>query len=237
MKHLLALLAAGALLVACSEKPGSTDENSGLQTKNEGPALPLDHPTITVPPPLYSANPQRLAVRQLRGSLPVVMGNELDGGVITWRTSNTTYAQGLDTYNDTLGEADFINVTEDNLEPSPLYLKFMDDAARDVCNRTLNADWQRTTAADRAFIRFVSNTDTYSTNPTGVDENLRYLKLRFHGIKVDAADDSEIAPLRKLFTDVTLASAGTGSVDLNDTKEGWRAVCVALLMAPEFHFY
>ncbi|MFL5321448.1 MAG: hypothetical protein ACJ790_17435 [Myxococcaceae bacterium] len=234
MKRLLGLTAAiVALLAACSDKP-ATEAGGGLDTKVEGPALPVDHPAVDVPKPLVSASPQRLAVRQLRNSFPVALGTELDGGAINWRVGNVL---GLDTYNDTLGEADFIFQTEDNLEPSPLYLKFMDDAARDVCNRVLTADWARPNSTDRQFIRFVDKADTALTAPAKVNDNLRYLKLRLHGIKIDPADDTEIAPLRQLFTDVTNAAAAGGTVDSNDTKEGWRAVCVALLMAPEFHFY
>ena len=96
---------------------------------------------------------------------------------------------------------------------------------------------RRPNSTDRQFIRFVDKADTATSAPAKVNDNLRYLKLRFHGVKIDPADDTEIAPLRKLFTDVTNASAAGGTVDSTDTKEGWRAVCVALVMAPEFHFY
>lgn len=198
MKRLLLSAACSALfLAACSDKPVTTDPGPGLKKTDEGTTLPIDHPTVDIPDPISSAQPQRMSVRQLRGSFPVVVGNDVDGGVITWKVGATN---GLDVYNDTLGEADYINVTNDNLEPSPLYLKFMDDAARDVCSRVLNADWVRTVDSDRQFIRFVSKTDTVTSNPGGVDNNLRYLKLRYHAIKV--TNDSEIAGLRKLFTDV-----------------------------------
>ena len=232
MKKVLWILACSAFVIACQDTPAGTGDGVGLDSKVEGPALPVDHPEVTITRPIQSAYPQRLRVGQLRGILPAVMGTEVDGGIITWRVGSTP---GLDTYGDTLGEADYINITEDNLEPSPLYLKFMDDAARDVCNRALNADYIKTVATDRTILRYVDKTQTVTNAPAAIDTNLRYLKLRFHGIKV--ADDSEIAGLRTMFNQVTLAAAGTTSVDSNDSKEGWRAVCVTLVMAPEFHFY
>lgn len=163
------------------------------------------------------------------------MGTELDGGAITWRIGSTT--QGLDVYGDTLGEADYVTTTEDNLEASPLYLKFIDDAARDVCNRALNADYLRPNATDRAILRFVDKTQTVANATGQVDDNLRYLKLRFHGIKVEPSDEAQLKGLRTLFSSVTTSAANGAAIDSNDIKEGWRAVCVALVMAPEFHIY
>lgn len=231
---ILWMVTSAALLVACQDPPAGTGGGVGLETNVEGPALPVDHPNVAISKPIQSAYPQRLRVGQLRGILPSVMGTEVDGGVITWKVGSTP---GLDTYGDTLGEADYLNITEDNLEPSPLYLKFMDDAARDVCSRALNADYIKIVAADRTILRFADKAQHLLNAPAAIDANLRYLKLRFHGIKVDATNDSEIAGLRTMFSQVTLAAAGTTSVDSNDIKEGWRAVCVSLVMAPEFHFY
>lgn len=234
-KFLLALLFVPAL-IACQQDPATPPgAGVGVETNTEGPAQPIDHPEVTITPPLHSALPQRLRIAQLRGTFPAVMGTELDGGVITWKVGSV--ALGLDTYGDTLGEADYVTTTEDNLEPSPLYLKFMDDAARDVCNRALNADYLRTVPVERAILRFADKTQTVANAPSAIDDNLRYLKLRFHGIKVDPTDDAQIAGLRTLFTSVTNSAANGSAVDSNDIKEGWRAVCVALVVAPEFHIY
>jgi len=76
-----------------------------------------------------------------------------------------------------------------------------------------------------------------ATNRAGVDQNLSFLKLRFHGIKVAAGDDAPLAPLRKLFDDAVKGAAGTATPNATHVKEGWRTVCVALLMAPEYHLY
>lgn len=225
------LVSAATAGFACS----SGSSGPALDVDPGGDAVPADHPPIDPSKrPVESATTRRLSVAQLRGSFPVAMGkDELDND-ITW----ILYSKpALDRLSDVLGEADYANRTDDNLEPSPLYVKFMDAAARDVCNRTLAADALRTDATTRVLTRYVEKIDTVATNPTGVDANLRYLKLRFHGVKVQEGDDTLIAPLRTLFTEAVTAAAAGGTVYESDVKEGWRVVCVALLTAPEFHLY
>ena len=38
----------------------------------------------------------------------------------------------------TLGEADYVEVTENNVEATPLFAKFMDDMAAQVCSKALD---------------------------------------------------------------------------------------------------
>jgi hypothetical protein len=63
-----------------------------------------------------------------------------------------------------------------------------------------------------------------------VRDNLRYLKLRLHGVKIAATDDAAVAKLATLFDEAAKGAKGS-------TTEGWRAVCVALLTDAEFHTY
>lgn len=223
MRPSLALSVLVLFAVACSSKP--------VETSARGKALPVDHPAMDNAKLSSSAQTQRLSLAQLRGALPVVMGKDAAGNPITWMTPGGK--PGLDAYSITLGEADYVNSTEDDLSPGPLYLKFMNDAARDVCDRALIADQGRQSAGDRVLLHAVSFSDTTATNATGVAANLRYLKLRFHGVKVADTDDTPIAGLQTLFTQVVAATP----VAKVPVKEGWRAVCVALLTSPEFHLY
>jgi hypothetical protein len=174
-----------------------------------------------------SAGVQRLTVRQLAQSLPVVLGGN------TWMVGGTN---GFTSRSATLGEADYINVVDENLEASTLYQKFMGDMARDGCTRTANADGALAQST-RVLMRFVSTTDTVTSNRTGVDANLRYLKLRFHGVKVAATDTASLDGLRTVFDAAVRGAAGTGTPTAAHVKEGWRAVCVSLLTAPEYHLY
>ncbi len=239
--------------VACTENtrppppPGPV-----LEVKDEGPVLPIDHPPIdgmgggyvavgggsgggsaagggggSVATGLRSADIQRLTVRQLAQSLPVVLGGN------TWMVGATN---GFNARSATLGEADYIAIVDENLEASTLYQKFMGDAARDGCTRAANADAALAQGA-RVLMRTVALTDTVATNAAAVDSNLRYLKLRFHGVKVASTESASLSGLRTVFTDAVRGAAGTATPNAGHVKEGWRAVCVALLTAPEYHLY
>lgn len=237
MNHTLAtIVALSAVTLTCACSSGSDDKgrSPNLGIDDKGPAAPIDHPPVDPAKVLKSAEVRRLTIQQLRKSLPIAFGLDEAGEEITWKLGD---ANGLDKMGDSLGEADFIDTTEDGLEPSPLYLKFMDDVARDVCNRALVTDLTKTDKSDRVILRHVDPADTVSDNPSGVADNLRYLKLRLHGVKVAPDDAAALAPLTDLFTTAVDAAAAPDAPDEADVKEGWRAVCVALTVAPEFHLY
>lgn len=181
-----------------------------------------------------SSGAQRLSIAQMAASLPAILGTDETGQPITWKIGADDAFGKLSA---TLGEPDYINVTSENLEPSPLYAKFMTDMARDACNRVIAADATRTDQNKRVTQRFVSLTDTVATNASGVDENLRYLKLRFQGIKVAPTDEAPIKALRTAFDAAVKGAAGPGAITEAHVREGWRTVCVALMTSPEFHLY
>jgi hypothetical protein len=232
LKYLtLAALAAALATPGCDLLGGGQDSSLNEDPKGDAPAL--DHPPIDPAKlPVTAANPQRLSIDQLRNVLPAAMGKDDQGNDITWLSNGK---KGLDVFSTTLGEADFDKVVSEDLTPTPLYLKFMDDAARDACDRSLAADGKRTDPATRSLLRFVALTDIATPDATKVNENLRYLKLRLHGVKVAATDDTSIKPLLDVFTG---GVQGVASKDpAAQAKNGWRAVCVAMLIAPEFHLY
>jgi hypothetical protein len=223
------------VVVSCTQ---STDGKPQLATGPTQMVLPFDHPPMTgsgggaagggSATPDVVMGTRRLSVAQLKASLPVVLGGS------TWKTNSTTV--GFDSRAAALGQPDYVSVTEENLEPSPLYLKFMADAARVACTDVVTVDAALAQNA-RVMTRFVSLTDTATTKPDDVNANLRYLKLRFHGIKVQPADDAAIAEARKLFSAAVSGAAGTATVTATHVREGWKAVCIALLTAPEYHLY
>jgi hypothetical protein len=222
----IAFAAAGCLQKAPPEKT--------LETSPSEPVMPTDHtPLPPIQSAVTSAKPQRLSVLQLRRSYPVVSGKDRAGQDITWRLQDN--AIGLDRFARPMGEADFIGATDENYEPSPLYLKFIDDAARSACDQMITADATR--ATDRVLLRHVNSLDTAQSNPKAVAENVRYLKLRMHGVKVPANDEASIAPLVKLFDQSVKGAAEGKQVAAEHVAEGWRTVCVALLISPEFHTY
>lgn len=115
----------------------------------------------------------------------------------------------------TLGDPDYLSVTTPNLEPSPLFMKFMTDLGLILCGQLLEADQSRT-EPERILLR------------SDVDAGLRDLVLRFWALE-RAPGDPELVRLRQAYD---AATAGTGS-----PAGGWLAACLAVSTAPEFLLY
>jgi hypothetical protein len=138
---------------------------------------------------------------------------------VTWtETLRGSSTNAFDALSRTLGEADYIEVTAPNTEPSPLFAKFMDDMAGNVCEAALRADLQ-ITGAGRSLIPYEED----------VDRNLRFLRLKFHGIYVPENSMEGLTDLRQLYDDILS--------DTNSTGQAWGGICVAILTAPEFMAY
>ncbi len=210
----IALLAA----VGCSDKPaqpGGGGQSGGTGgapgTVNGDHWTPTD-PMAGGPPPGalgQGKTARRLSVAQLRRSIPQLFGT-------TW-TSGTN--QLFDTLARTLGEADYVQVTYDNLQPNPLFAKFMDDMAGQVCGKAVPADAMQADPMMKQVVRY----------PMDVDANLRFLRLKLHGILVPDGQTTGLAGLQKLFADV--------KADTNSADKAWIAVCVAMVTAPELMAY
>ncbi len=215
----LVLLLLGALALGCSDKPGQLAGGGGASGSGGAPGGVMgDHwtpsdPMAGGPPPGalgQGKTARRLSVAQLRRSIP-----QLFGGA-TW-TSGTN--QLFDTLARTLGEADYVQVTYDNLQPNPLFAKFMDDMAGQVCGKAVPADAMQADPAQKQVVRY----------PMDVDANLRFLRLKLHGILVPEGQTAGLSGLQKLFADV--------KADTNSADKAWIAVCVAMVTAPELMSY
>jgi len=117
----------------------------------------------------------------------------------------------------TLGKPDYVEMTTEDLEPSALFQKFLDDAARSVCAKVVDRDRERA-PAERLLARAGES----------VDVSLRRLLLRFHGRHL-RGDAPELEHWRWLVRS-TAHVAGS-------EEEAWRAVCVGLLTHPDFYSY
>lgn len=251
MRRLLLLLA----LAGCTQTTTTPPSAPTVHVGTPVDTLPLDHPPIgsvggtggsgggqggigggaaTPTPPGYGA--RRLQLSQVEASIKTIFGTTAAGAPITWRTAST---DGFAARAETLQVPDYIERTEEPLEASPLFLKFMSDMARSVCNQAVAADTaaQRPATMGKVLYRHVNAADTVASARDAVDQNLRHLRLVFHGIKVQPGEDAPIAPLRALFSDVVLQAAGTATPNATHVAEGWRTVCVALVTAPEFLLY
>ncbi|CAN0566460.1 unnamed protein product, partial [Laminaria digitata] len=155
---------------------------------------------------------RRLTVDQLRRSIPALFGG------ITWTVpARPQPVAGFDALASTLGEPDYIQATTNNLDPSPLFAKFMDDMAASVCRQALDRD---ATGESPALVL---------QHPSNPQENLRFLRLKLHGIHVAPDSMEGLEDLYGLYTE-TLATA-------EDPAQAWWAVCIAMLTAPEMMAY
>ncbi len=166
---------------------------------------------------------RRMNLDQLNAALLRV-----SGGIAWTRKVGGKQVNELETLALTLGKPNYTDVTTEDLESSALFQKFLDDAAQSVCKKLATADAKKPKAADRALMRHVSVKDTIASNPQGVDKNLAWLLLRYHGVKV-AADSSALNAWRFLFQSATSIA--------KSPVQGWRAVCVALVVHPRFTTY
>ena len=197
-------------LVALVSVAGCKKETTATQaTESPGPGgLPSDHPTLDLP--AVSRTPRRLSVDQLIASIDVVANKHPDAPKVTWN-------QDKDAIKRTLGKPDYILITDEDLSPSTLYMKFMDDLAHDVCNKMLLQTGDEQVLMGEGLTK----TDTLVNNPAKVKQNLRDLYLRFFGRKVQPTDETTIAPLLKVFdqvvqvesNDSTLPSSSTPAIE------------------------
>jgi len=127
---------------------------------------------------------------------------------------------------DTLAVPDYVDRTAEDLSAGLLFQKFLDDAANSVCQDLVEAEFAGTSDV---FLTEVAPEDTSLTNPVGVDATLSNAVLRFHGYRL-APDDPQLDSWRFLF-DSTL------SVTDDDTMAAWRAVCIGLIVHPDFYQY
>lgn len=157
---------------------------------------------------------RRITVDQLRRSIPLLFGGE------TWTTRfQQREVEVIDGLARTLGEADFLEVTTPNVEPGPLFQKFMDDMAANLCTKSVIADLSG--GGEGLVVRHGDD----------IEANLRFLRLKFHAIHVpeDAAPETDgLDALRALYADLAAA---------HDANTAWIGVCIALVTAPEFLAY
>jgi len=166
----------------------------------------------------------RMDVDQLDQSLFVATG-------LRWEVSGTNQ---LTRFRSTLGVPNYATSTHEDLEVSPLFLKFVDDAARSICTRLLDRE-TADGAMDRVFLVHTDVEDRLSADQAAIDQNLAMLLGRFHGRRVEPGSE-ELDPWRSLWSS-SLALTRDGMTGEDDAEVAWRTVCVALIDHPDFYTY
>ena len=128
-----------------------------------------------------------------------------------------------------LGKPDFLLRTREVLDPSPVFQKFLDDAARSVCARLVVEERGRPAEARVLFVKVPpGRKDPSGVTPQAVDDNLRAVLLRFHGRKL-AADAPDLTGWRWLYQSALTVSG--------DAEKAWQTVCVGAITHPDFYSY
>ena len=165
---------------------------------------------------------QRMSIDQLSETLTHVTGG------IGW-----TDIQGgeegdlFEVFASSLGVPDYIEVTREDRSASALFHKFLDEAARYACSELVIRETSGEPVQSYLMVH-ASPEDTVQTAPQAIDDNLRYLLLRYHGRKAHA-DDPALNAWRWLFESVAHVS-GSPAI-------GWRGVCVGLISHPDFYSF
>lgn len=219
--------AGGAADPADVAGPGAGPATPPTMVPEEHP-VDLDDPrdgALLPPEPPAEPTPRlrrRMDIDQLSASIRRVTGG------VAWTEGDRDGAPDLfEALAATLGRPDYVEITEEVLEPGIIFQKFLDDAARAVCER-LTAREVSGEATERILLRHVGATDTHSTAPDAVERNLRALLLRFHGHDLPA-DHDLLQPWRWLFASALHVSG--------DAPTAWQTVCVGLLRHPDFYLY
>ncbi len=165
---------------------------------------------------------RRLDIDQLNASI-----QRVTGGIKWTEMRGSTEVDLFEDLSLTLGKPDFLDSTQEDLSPSLIFMKFLNDASRQVCDKLSAKE-----VADYKLLH--NNRHLYvdiepgSTESADIDANITSLLMNFHGTDAPVGSP-EHKQWRWLF-DSSMHVA-------NDTQVAWRTVCVGLLTHPDFYTY
>ena len=231
-----------ALLLAsvsgCATNDTNTPTPSPTSTTPESPTLPTAAVTPEAGPgeldggerPPLGRPVRRLPLDTLQAAMTRVAGTDVVGKPLEWKVGGVNGFSDA-AFGKALGRPDFRASTDENGVSSALYLKFVGDAARDLCMQMAKNDTLRDDPTERALFPKTDHGGVATEEQETA--NLRYLVLRFLGLRVGAGDPM-IAGLREVFHAGRDSAVAAGN-ELSPSAEGWRGVCVTLFESPLFH--
>ncbi|MDC3952618.1 hypothetical protein [Polyangium jinanense] len=225
---LIALAAAACTKEAPSADPQEPWEAPAVAANGETENAPVDLGGGTLPGPARGV--RRLRIDTLQAAMSKVAGNDIYGAPILWRVNTRDGFSDL-AFGKALGRPDYQTSTEESTVSNALYLKFVGDAARDICMQMAKNDMKRSGDSRALFPK--APVDGTATDAQ-VNENLQYLVLRFLGLRV-AADDSMVTNLRAVYDAGVASVSSPNGGEITAAAEGWRGVCVTLFESPLFH--
>jgi hypothetical protein len=214
------LMLASALLLALPSC--STKQSEPKPKPAELTPVPDGHPaTEALPDPELSGGhvgraPRRITVAQLKASIQVTTGRQ-------WSQIDRLAAS--------LGQADYALVNAEATEANLVFAKFLEDGAREVCLSAAQADLDQTAADKRVLSPAVpaSVKELTKIGDAAIDQNLVYLSTRFWG---QPLGEPELGTWRESFKKIAAAAEVA-----KKRREGWAAMCIALMTDPRFLTY
>ena len=186
--------------------PGVSAEAEG-----QGDALPT--------PEAAHRDLKRMNLEQVRTAM-----EQVSGGIAWTYTDWEGEKDYWDAYALTLGVADYQTRLRDNLDPSIMFQKFLDDAAVQTCDAWVARE-AAGGAAGGSFFRAAAPT---ATDPTSVAANLVSLRRAIHG-RASAPDAPLINSYAMVFETVLRRT--------DDPVSAWTTVCVGFFTHPDFFTY
>jgi hypothetical protein len=218
----------------------------------EQPVIP-DHWTsvsedagvASVLPTALGRRTRRQSVDQLRNSFPVLFGDTWrlpftvalpDGGTgtIPLPDGGEVSIFPLELIAPVLGEADFITENRESLDVTPSFLKFMDNAAANLCVNRVFKDLSEPNEARRRFVKFRAPAGApRAEREAAMRRTLRWVRLTFHAVYVAETDTASIADLETLHADMIRKAPYPNQAEL----VAWSSVCVQVVTDPAFTLY
>lgn len=233
-----ALAALFALAAGCGSGDAKSSASGDPAKPWEPPAVGADDTTESAPTDLGGGalpgparGVRRMRIDTLQAAMTKIAGPDVYGNPIIWRVN------GKDGFSDAafgkaLGRPDFQSSTDESPVSNALYLKFVGDAARDICSQMAKSDMKRVDPNSRAL--FPKAPVDGTATDAQITENIQYLVLRFLGLRV-LADDPMVTNLRGVYDAGVLTFPAPNGGELVAAAEGYRGVCVALFESPLFH--
>jgi hypothetical protein len=177
-------------------------------------------------PPNVSRDLKRMNLDQLDFALRQVTGAE-------WAVV-AGVPQNVLRYAEALGYPNYTTRLDEDLSVNLLWEKVVGDAARDLCSVAVN---ERSVGVyDPAIFPERAPYDaTFASHREAMVDNTRALVLRYHGKSLEATDP-RLEPWLWLVESTQVRTADPAAPGASADK-GWRALCVALIVHPDFVTY
>ena len=202
--------------VAATEPTDPTEESHDITVSDAGES-DLSSPSQAPTRPRRRMDVDQLdaAMRRISGG-PGWTDSNSDNGTSMWQTLALT-----------LGRPDYALTTNEDLQPSPIFQKYLSDAATAMCF-TLAAEALLSEGVTTPLLPHADVEETYASAPDNVRLNMQTLLQNFHGTWTEAAD-----PILDRWLGLFIAATDAGTHPIL----GWTSVCVALVTHPDFYTY